>query len=265
MVFASAASAATTVAPFTGKVLKYSSNDVGGCATGLTAHKGSWSLLTGVYAWAASSTSKVCGGSVPISINSHSTLSAEFVSSIKINVPSGAHSVASNFSAAWMASGAIAASGKCPTQTYHYSTYSYTSGYCATDSFMELIAYAEIFDATNQSFIRSNSGNYGDAVAQFNYSENYTSIYGYCPTGGNCTWYNYTYSTPTTSFSSTGSTTATAWTNGTFAAGHHYYLLVDIFGYVSTYAIGFPHASAKASLNAGTSGNGVTLKSIYVA
>jgi hypothetical protein len=265
MVVASGASATTTVAPFTGKTIKSSVTVVASCAGAVTAHKGTWSLTTGMFLWAGATNAKSCGAPFP-TYYSEAELQSEFVSAIKLTVPSGAHSVAANFTAAWVDSGSITSTGTCPTTTYKSSTYNYTTGFCEAVAEVELFAYAEILDATNHSIIRSTSGNFGDAVAVFNYSENYTSIYWYCSVGGSCTGSNYSYQSPSTTFGSSGSIASSAWVNGTFVAGHHYYLVTDIVGFAFSYTYGlFGHSIAKASMNAGTLGNGVTLKSIYVA
>ncbi|HEV2316363.1 MAG TPA: hypothetical protein VGV89_02150 [Thermoplasmata archaeon] len=263
MAIAPAASATKTVAPFTGKTVKATVSEQIGCGSAKATTKPSWSLTTGAFHWAANGAARTCGAPFALVVNSIGLLEQEYFSMINVAVPSGSHSVQVNYSSAWSMSGSISATGSCATHTYRYSTFNYTTGFCIAESFAELFANTYIYDASNNSYIYQTSGSTG--VNAFNYSENYTDIYWTCTVGGSCTSYNYTYSSASLTFGSSGSSAgSTAYINGTFVAGHHYYVISDIFGYVLAQTTGWPHASAKVTVNAGALGNGVTLNSITV-
>jgi len=269
VLLAPAALGTTHVAPFKGIVTASQFSDIGGCQKVTTLHKASFSLTTGQFLYGATDSAFTCAKSAGfVGKSSFAEQSITYDAAIAFTVPSGPHVVTGSWSAAWALSGSQLVSGStaCPTTTYHYSWGNVTSGYCSSVAEAEVFAGAEIYDATNGTYwFSSGGGTYGSGVDAFNYTENYNDTYWYCYTGGSCSGYNYSYASPTSTFSNTGSVTNnTVYYNHTFVATHHYWFIAyfDVFVYAS--AQGWAHSTAKASLNAATLGNGVKLNSITV-
>ncbi len=281
MVLSPLASATVVIAPFHGQVDIYKSLTTSGCAAKATfTHKPTFSLSTGKFLAAGTVSAKTCSGVLGQTANSQGVASGQALVALPITVGAGTHSVAATYGMTFSSSGAITPGhGNCPTTKYSYvnpsnGSYSYniTSGVCLVEAFSEALIYGEIYDSTNNSYCPGSwctaaGGVYGlYGGYNFSYAENYTDIYWGCygpGYGGYCFSYNYTYSSPTTSWSSSGSTTNTVYLNGTFAAHHRYTLLVFPIMYVYTYMQLLPGSSGKASLDMGhTLGNDAVLQSI---
>lgn len=267
MVLVSTSAVGATVSPpFTGKTVKFVYDEIGGCAGGSYGHRASWSLSTGSYLWAASAGAKTCAPPLPHDLGGFAYQVGQFYSFIPLTISAGVHSVAANWTAKYSTAGSITWTGSCPGLTTRTSTYNYTTGECLIESYAQVQVYSAIYDATNQSVLTSNTGNMGYTVSAYNQTDNLTYIYWSCTHGASsCTSMNISVGDPAnSSWSLSDSTASTAWINGTFVRGHHYYLEVSILSQTGTLTFGWLRSTARASVNAGTGGNGIDLRSIYI-
>jgi hypothetical protein len=281
--FGAVAPAASTPigTPLPGTSIIQNSYSVAGCAKESTSQKWSFSLKTGVGRFAASTSGSTCPGILAeLGVSSISSAGGGFISVIPVKIAGGRHNVSLGYTAAWSQSGAIS-SGACPSHPFHYvdptnGSYDYngSSGYCLAEAVTYLSFYAQVFDITNRSYFAQSGGQavYGSYFGVYNYSfaENYTDVYWICYGPGYtgspyCSNYNFTYTTPLVSWLTSGSAQDNVWVNATgFVASHHYALVLRGASAVTIYVVGAPHATARADLNFGTLGNGITISSVTV-
>jgi hypothetical protein len=260
MALAPLAGATTQGPPYKGWTLKGSFVDKNDCAKSSITTKPNFSIKTGKFVFAATGTAATC------KVHSGYVGTQSFVeqdNSVWLGIPeklsTGAHNLSLAFTVGYTDSGHQSASGSCPiTQVFTSGSYTYHDGYCSAISEVEILAYPWVQDNTNGSQITQYY-----AAGGYNYTQNYTDIYYYC-SGSTCTSYNSSYASPTTSFSNIVSMTQTVYITGSFVGSHSYTLIVDFEAFIYVAAEGWTHASAAGSINAGGSGNGITLNSITI-
>jgi hypothetical protein len=263
MVSSSAAGAATGAvvtyrAPYH-HVLVTPQNDIielSGCGktVGKTA---TFSPLTGIGHWAGSAKATSCKGPVGNAVAQSVALIQDAVQvSIPVRVPLGsAHAV--NFNITWNVTAAgnytLSYAGVCPVAVYN-ATRGYGSSNCIAESITQVIGFAWLVDLTTGAITYPNAFG-GSGQYAYSYVENYS----YCSSASSCTYYNYSYHTPNTSFS--GSTLVTYGINATTNSADRYAIVTyvggDVVDEMATYT-----GTATGFINMGTLGNGYTLVSI---
>ncbi|HEV2316200.1 MAG TPA: hypothetical protein VGV89_01315 [Thermoplasmata archaeon] len=267
--------AVTVTPPYTGVTSNSLSTSVSGCAHATSAHPFSFNLNTGRAAFTGSTSSSACGGGFGgVGGSAAGSVSSSTSAALHLALPSGRHTLTTNWNATWTAVGSVSGGGSCPTSTYTYSypptnySLTYTDGYCAAESFVQAYVFTYLYDVTNNTYVfpsTSNLSNY-DIVIVNAAAQKYTSIYYGCSTstnGTSCFTYNSSAAGPTT-FTSIGTAVDHLVLKGTFASTHTYALLVYVEAYLYSYTSGWAHAKASCSLNLGTLGAGVTLTSFTV-
>lgn len=278
MVLAPAVQGAVLVAPFHGTVTEQLFTDYFGChASSKVIKKPSFSLATGAGGYAGSASVKSCAGPIAHVANGLAENGGGPLAELPVTLATGANSVSATFAASWAASGSISIAGAatpCPTSSYNYffnsTYYSYSNfGFCAVEAETYLLAEALVYDGTNNTWFYPTGGSaLGFAgVYATNFSENYTQVdwgcYDYNYASPVCYSYNSSYTSPSMSWSNTGSTLGTGWVNMTAAVhSHHYYVVLEITSEVFTYITEKSGATAKASMNVGTLGNGWKVTSV---
>ncbi|HEV2317060.1 MAG TPA: hypothetical protein VGV89_05750 [Thermoplasmata archaeon] len=282
LVFAATAVAAGPIGtPLPGTVVLQNGYSQMGCAKVHTAKKWSFSLKTGVGAFAGSASANTCPGILEaLGVDSVGTIDGGVLAVVPIAIGSGNHNVSVGYTAKWAQSASIG-STTCPSRAFHYidasnGSYDYngSAGTCVATAQVYLSIYAQVFDVTNRSYFAQSGGRFvlGGYFGAYNFTllENYTSIDWVCYGPGYigspyCVTSNTTYQTPTTSWSNSGTAQDNIWVNSTrFVPAHHYALIFSASASVSVYAEGSPHAFARASLNLGTLGNGLSVSSVTV-
>jgi len=251
-------------------------SSVSGCASAKTT-KALWNAKTGTVTFADSTSARTCKGGVA---GVGSSGSAYTTTGIEVAIPftvssSGAHSISSSLTVT-IASIAALTTGGCPKPNVAYpqamNSYAYAECYAANE--LSFYASAQVVDLNNGSWY----GNYSYASAyNYSYWENYTYCYNYgspaCSnfTGGASYMYGYGYNYMAGApWTFNGANSLTLWTNGTsMVRGHHYVLLLSVSDDKEAYAyqineLGFWAASASASINMATLGNGARLNSITI-
>jgi hypothetical protein len=252
-------------------------SSVSGCASAKsTAVK--WSPLTGMLNWADAAAAKTCKGGIgSVGTGSSAYMSGGTTLGIPFTVSSnGAHSITESWTVT-MASALAKTMGGCPKANVGYPQPYLSSAYAYCESGNEVSWYmsAYVQDLNNGSWYNYNYS-YADAY-NYSYWENYTSCsnYGtpscYNFTGGSGYLYGYGYNeVGTVGFTFNGANIITMWTNGTnMIKGHHYLLVITVSDDKSAYAydyntLGFWAASASASINLSTLGNGARLNSVTI-
>jgi hypothetical protein len=262
MIMAPIASAHTPVtysAPYLRAVMSNSLfKDVGGCAK-LTATKLHFSTVTGMGTWAAKASAHACAKHLgPVGGSGFSESEAQTLIGVPIKSFHGA-ATPTTVAVTWSITAAAAISttmgaSPCPPAVINPST-GYGSSYCYLEASASMYGYSYLVDLTNGSYFYSS--NYPTLISLSNYTFNDTYCYSFT-----CYYYNYSYGTPTTSFS--GSTTATWWINGTLNHADKYAVETYVYAFVYAGASGFPKSSAAASLDMASGSNGETLTSIVV-
>ena len=248
---------------------------VQGCASGKVTSPPKWSGTSGTISMSEMAKSATCAKVVG-SVGSYSSAYAD--SGMAVVIPfkvssNGAHSVsttlnvnlASAFSSAW---------ANCPTSKVSYPppTNSYGYSYCEVGTDYSVYTSISVQDLNNNSWYGNYSymDSYNDS-----YWENYTYCYNYgTPSCSNHTGsggYAYTFSwNEQGAFAVNGASTLTFWTNGTnMVRTHHYVVYISISTNIGDYAdqynlAGHWLASASASMNLATLGNGAKVGSVVV-
>lgn len=266
-------------APYTGTVSSPTySNFVNGCASGKVTALPKWSATTGAVTTGDFGAAKPCPKSVS-GTGAYST--GQGSSGVQFAVPfkvssNGNHGITSNWTFT-LTTSVSSTVGGCPAKKINYFPPLYASdrGQCSDGTFVFFNVNSYLVDLNNASWYQYNSS----IVLIYNESgwENYTSCYNY----GTPSCYNFTgpfgYAWNSqynvvgfAGFKWTGTTTATFWTNGTaMKSGHRYALVVNLSFFAESFAIAYGlakpwSASAVASLNMATLGNGATLNSITI-
>jgi hypothetical protein len=249
---AASASAAPTVvntvrtsAPYTGAWSSPSSStSTGGCATSVVVTAPFWHAHTGMGGFSGTSSARSCPGQ-----DSYGSTDATYTTYVPIAVLAGHDHITAKW---WVQ----VAGG----ETFHLGSCSVTSGganfsYCYVGSSSELSGGAYLMDLTTGNYLASPTNTWNGTGASA-YFEQYCS-YGNCSafSGGNSSTFGYS-----------GCVTWNFNVHG-LVASHQYELVQWFSGYESSYVEGYGatiHGHASAWLNAGTFGNGETLKSVVV-
>jgi hypothetical protein len=237
----------TVVAPYKGASTGYNSWSVSGCGKAKITSPATFNLKTGAGGFSGSAAAKTCGKSFGgVGGSGYGSTSSEVQVAVKLPGHKGTTAVAATVALAWAGSNALVA-GTCTTS----ATASYSS--CYRSASVDLYGYAYVIDETNGTY--SYATNYFPGA----YNSSYNDTYCY---SGTC--YQYSYGTPgsfTNSMSFTWNFTVKS-----MVKSHVYALWFYFAGYVyasaSTYNAVLTGASASASLNFATLGNGVTLTSV---
>ncbi len=268
-------------APYRGTVSSPSLSTVAaGCAVA-TAVPAKWSGLTGVVHTSDSISAKTClpiGGLAGGGGGGGTGTSSTGVSvAIPFTVGSnGSHTVGSTWTVT-IATVQLQTSGGCPTSRVRLNPPLGTSqaSLCQDSAGFQFTASAALMDTSDftwTSFNQSSANSYNSTGW-----ENYTLCYNYgTPTCGGYTGpTGAVYSTGSNNpgfagFTFSGTTTFTLWNNGTaMVAGHHYLLVVSMGVSATAYASmsnlkAAWTASATASINMASLGNGATLNSVTI-
>jgi hypothetical protein len=250
---------------------------VSGCAKAKAATP-HWNAATGGVTGVAMASAKTCGKNVG-GVGGSSSGSASDGLSIAIPFKvstNGNHAIATSISLT-LASANTSTWAPCPPTTGSYppALNAYFYGYCEVGSSLSMYTSINVVDLTNTSWY----GNYSYADSyNYGYWENYTYCYNYgTPTCSNFTGgagyasaYGYNAPAFATNFLWNGASSWTMWNNGTgMLKTHHYALILSESVSASAYAYyyniaGSWLASASASINMGTLGNGATVNSVTI-
>jgi hypothetical protein len=249
------ASSVVLHAPYSGTlgvVGKYGA--VSGCSAGVKnptpAH---WTASTGNVTLSGSAKARSC----PPSSFGQTGSSAYISNSLQITIPipisrNGSHTIQLQWNYTAVVLKAVHFGGKCPSATVN--AYGYGYAYCSAGASAYFTAYSYVQDYTNStSFGASNS---------WSGVSNGFSVYSneQCSYGGTCTWTNST----SNNYAGLGTHSFRWWVNGTFSAGDHVVLFLNVYGSASTNAYGYPSTTSTASFNVATSGNGARLAWVSV-
>ncbi|HEV2317256.1 MAG TPA: hypothetical protein VGV89_06750 [Thermoplasmata archaeon] len=280
----------TVKAPYHGAVQPGAYTGISGCGHAGYVKTPNFNLKTGTGGMGVGTASaKACGPGVDqIGSYNEGYLDPSLEMAITTILPTGSHSVATNWKLAWNTSGSYLVTKPCPAPKSFVQEYSYTSpSYAYWDNYTgkEAICYAEaeffidlesayIQDLTAGGQTYSNSCPSSYCFVQLNssnaYRENDSGWEFYSYVTWNGTAYtrthgvfsqNYTFSTAP-SFSGSASKLWTMYFNGTFNRAHKYAIVVDFYGFAYADVSGYGAATAKVAVNTQTLGNGLSLSSI---
>jgi hypothetical protein len=246
----------TYTAPYLKAVMSnslYSSH--GGCSK-LSMTKLHFSTVTGMGTWAGKAAAKTCRHLGPIGGSGSAYGQAEVLLGVPIHSFRGAATpttVAVTWSVSFAAAVAASHTGSCPAVVLSSTGSGYS--YCSAEGFAEMFGFSYLVDLTNGTYFYPS--NYPSLVTLYNYTYNDTYCYAY-------TCYSYNYSGASASSSMAGSSSATWWINGTLNHADKYAVETYVYMYADAYAQGFPKATASASMDLASSGNGLSLTSIVV-
>jgi hypothetical protein len=252
-------------APFKGAAHAYSSSGSSGCSREALAVAPFAQTKTGNEGWSGWASAKTCTSYFPgTGADSAAYIDAGWTFGIPFTVATnGPHSLFADGNFSINMTVKITTSGHCPTKTVPYSWGKLTTGYCNAYAEANYNGADYIQDQTNGSiFVGDLRFSPGNAV------ENTQSIYWGCYTpsyGSGCFSYNSSFVTPkTTELSPTGLFYGYTWDNGTLSSGHHYVFYYTEYHDVTTDVTGWTSATAYASENEATGGNGGQLTSVQV-
>lgn len=273
---ASAHPAVVLIAPYKGTISSPNIyTDLQGCGT-LKSVPAKWAPSTGGVTTSVSAAAHTCGKSFgSVGANSYASASPGLSVAVPFKVGSnGNHSVAVSFSLSVATTSAYAAPFCKLGVNYAPAKGQYSYGYCEAGADVYIQVSAQLADLNNGSYYAYNysyAESYNDS-----YTENYSDCYNYA---GTPTCYNsngshtyagaYSYNAAG-AMSASGSSTFTLWTNGTMMVkGHHYAVVLSLYIGCSVFAekynvIGPWAGSASGSVNMGTLGNGMVLKSVTI-
>lgn len=249
---AAGASAAPTVvntvrtsAPYTGAWSSPSSStDAGGCATSTVVTAPFWHARTGMGGFSGTSSARTCAGQ-----DSYGTTDTTYTTYVPIAIVPGHDHISAKW---WLQ---VAGGESFHLASCSIGATSLNFSYCYAASSSEISGGAYLMDLTTDTYLASATNTWNGTGASA-YFEEYCS-YGNCSTyaGGNSSTFGYS-----------GWVTWNFHVHGLLAT-HQYELLQWFTGYESSDVEGYGatiHAHASAWLNAGTFGNGETLKAVVV-
>ncbi len=216
-----------------------------------------FSTATGFGHWAGSASARSCSGPAGKAIQGSVALVQDAVAvALPVRVPFG-HATATSFNVTWnvtaLGNYSLVYSGSCPGAVYN-ATRGYGYSFCIAEAITQTIGYAYLVDMTT-GVITYPTGFSGFSGYAYKYVENYS----YCSSASSCTYSNYTYSTPFSSF--VGSTLVSYTINATTNSADRYavvtYVGGDIVDEMQVYT-----GTAAGFINMGTLGNGYQLVSI---
>lgn len=214
---------------------------VSGCVSSVTNPvKGHWAPSTGAVTMSGSAKAAACGAT-----NSGSSANVQNGVTIAIPIPisaNGTHLVKLK----WSFTVALTKSSKgathCPPPVIN--SYGYGNSYCSVYAYASINAYVHTEDVTNGTYWYPS--NYWSGVT--NASNQYSSEY--C-NGGTCSFSNSSSNT----YGGLSLHSFTWWMNVTASKGDRVIVVLNVNGYASVSAYGYPRASASAAFNLATLGN----------
>lgn len=284
MMLAGGAAATTLHAPYSGKVDKLFGEFYNGCYTLKYPVKAKMSLTTGLAVAEGATTAKICSGGAGQVYYSEAELEAGDATLLHLHLGNGPHSIAvtsaENFAMTTNLS-AVPNYAKCPGYTYSFvnatnGSYDYNStfGFCDSIAESEVLAEPILFDLTNGTQIAPTVYNVDNVTEDIVEAEVDWVCYGpgYAVGTAGCHNYNVTFYDnitqsgigPSAAITQGFSGITTSYINGTFNKHHTYELLWQVIGVADVDVSEMPGASGSATFDYGSSGHGVSLKSITV-